>query len=172
MLALGTYAGVRLASFYFIVGIAVWWMMLRSGVHPTFAGVAIALTVPARPKLTSEKLLDKATITISSMQDQSKPVDVLGSRTDHKYVLVVRDFAERASTPLRRRRGDCLLSAAQRELKEETGLLVEQWKSFMEMDLSNSVIDERATVFLARRLTQGESQLEDTEDIDVKTITP
>jgi NhaA family Na+:H+ antiporter len=101
-LALGNYASVRQPYFYIIVGIATWWMMLKSGVHPTFAGVAIALTVPARPKLTSEKLLDKAKTTINSMQKKSKPVDVLGSRRDHEQVLEVRDFAERASTPLRR----------------------------------------------------------------------
>jgi NhaA family Na+:H+ antiporter len=101
-LALGNYAGVRQQSFYFIVGIAAWWMMLKSGVNPTFAGVAIALTVPARPKLASEKLLNKAKTTIISMQEQSKSVDVLGSRTDHEQVLEVRDFAERATTPLRR----------------------------------------------------------------------
>ena len=101
-LALGNYAGVRQPYFYIIVGIATWWMMLKSGVHPTFAGVAIALTVPARPKLTSEKLLVKAKTIINSMQEKSKPVDVLGSRTDHEQVLEVRDFAERASTPLRR----------------------------------------------------------------------
>jgi NhaA family Na+:H+ antiporter len=93
---------VRQPYFYIVVGIAIWWMMLNSGVHPTFAGVAVALTIPARPKLTPEKLLDRAKSTISSMQAQSKPVDVLGSRTDHDQVLEVRDFAERASTPLRR----------------------------------------------------------------------
>ncbi len=101
-LALGNYAGVRQPYFYIVVGMATWWMMLKSGVHPTFAGVAIALTVPARPMLTSEKLLVKAKTIINSMQKQSKPVDVLGSRTDHEQVLEVRDFAERASTPLRR----------------------------------------------------------------------
>jgi len=101
-LALGNYAGVRQPYFYIIVGVTTWWMMLKSGVHPTFAGVAVALTVPARPKLTSEKLLDKAKTTINSMQHQSKSVDVLGSRTDHEQVLEVRDFAERATTPLRR----------------------------------------------------------------------
>jgi NhaA family Na+:H+ antiporter len=102
MMALGNYAGVRQAPFYIIVGLAIWWMMLKSGVHPTFAGIAVALTVPARPKLTSEKLLDKAKVTINSMQDQTKPVDVLGNREDHEHVLEVRDFAERATTPLRR----------------------------------------------------------------------
>jgi NhaA family Na+:H+ antiporter len=101
-LAVSNYAGVRQPYFYIIVGLAIWWMMLKSGVHPTFAGVVVAFTVPARPKLTSEKLLVKAKKTINSMQKQSKPVDVLGSRKDHKQVLEVRDFAEHASTPLRR----------------------------------------------------------------------
>ena len=101
-LALGNYAGVRLPYFYIIVGMATWWMMLKSGVHPTFAGVAVALTLPARPKLTPEKQLDRAQTTIDSMQKQSKSVDVLGSRADHEKVLEIRDFAERASTPLRR----------------------------------------------------------------------
>ena len=100
--ALGNYAGVRQPYFYIIIGIATWWMMLKSGVHPSFSGVAIALAIPARPKSTSEKLLVKAKRTINSMQKKSKPVDVLGSRSDHEQVLEVRDFAERASTPLRR----------------------------------------------------------------------
>lgn len=101
-LAVANYASVRQPLFYIIVGLAVWWMMLKSGVHPTFAGVAIALTIPARPKLASGQLLDKAKTTINSMQKKSSPVDVLGSRIDHEHVLEVREFAERASTPLRR----------------------------------------------------------------------
>ncbi|MDX2464445.1 MAG: Na+/H+ antiporter NhaA [Porticoccus sp.] len=102
LLALGNYAGIRQRYFYIFVGIAAWWMMLKSGVHPTLAGVAIAFTVPARPKLTSEKLLVRAKSTISSMQKKAKPVDVLGSRIDHKDMLEVRDIAEHAGTPLRR----------------------------------------------------------------------
>jgi len=101
-LAVANYAGVRQPLFYISVGVAAWWMMLKSGVHPTVAGVAIALTVPARPKLASGKLLDKAESIIGSMQKKTKEVDVLGSRRDHEQVLEVRDFAERASTPLRR----------------------------------------------------------------------
>ncbi len=101
-LAAGNYAGLRHRYFYILVGIAAWWMMLKSGVHPTLAGVAIALTVPARPKLTSEKLLVSAKTIIGSMQKKAKPVDALGSRADHEDVLEVRDIAKRAGTPLRR----------------------------------------------------------------------
>ena len=102
LLGLGNYAGIRQRYFYVFVGIAAWWVMLKSGVHPTLAGVAIAFTVPARPKQTSEKLLVSAKATISSMQKKAKPVDVLGSRTDHEHMVEVRDIAEHAGTPLRR----------------------------------------------------------------------
>ena len=101
-LAVANYSGVRSTNFYIFIGVAVWWAMLKSGVHPTVAGVLIALTVPARPKLASEELLDEAKSTITTMQNETKNVDVLGSRRDHEQVLEVRNFAERASTPLRR----------------------------------------------------------------------
>ncbi len=101
-LAVANYAGIRQPLFYILISFAAWWAMFKSGVHPTVAGVAIALTVPARPKLASGKLLNKAKYVISSMQEKTKDVDVLGSRRDHEQVIEVRDFAERASTPLRR----------------------------------------------------------------------
>jgi NhaA family Na+:H+ antiporter len=101
-LVLANYASVRQPLFYIIVGIAAWWMMLKSGVHATVAGVAIALTVPARPKLLPGKSLEKAQSVISSIQQKPNEVDVLGDRKDHDQILEVRDFAERASTPLRR----------------------------------------------------------------------
>lgn len=102
LLGLGNYAGIRQRYFYIFVGIAAWWMMLKSGVHPTLAGVAIAFTVPARPKQTSEELLVSAKARISAMQKKAKPVDALGSGVDHEDMLEVRDLAELAGTPLRR----------------------------------------------------------------------
>lgn len=102
VLAVANYAGLRLPFFYIIIGIASWWMMLKSGIHPTVAGVAVAWTAPARPKLATDKLLNKAKSKINAIQKQTKEVDVLANRQDHEQVLEVRDFAEGASTPLRR----------------------------------------------------------------------
>jgi len=101
-LAVANYAGVLQPIFYILVGIGAWWTMLKSGVHPTFAGVAIALTIPARPMLTADELLDKVENKINSMKKNDDQLDVLANRQDHEQVLDVRDFAEHASAPLRR----------------------------------------------------------------------
>ncbi len=63
--------------------------------------------------------------------------------------------------------GESVLEAAKRELKEETGMSAQYWEKWLEMDLSNSVTDEQATVFLAKGLQSGQAAPELTEDIEV-----
>ena len=60
------------------------------------------------------------------------------------------------------------LDSAKRELKEETGLTAKHWKPIVRTHLSNSVSDEEGFIFLAEGLTQGNSELEETE-ADMKT---
>ena len=62
------------------------------------------------------------------------------------------------------------LDSAKRELKEETGLQAKNWEKLFEMDLSNSVTDERAIVYLATDLEQGEPDPEETEVLSVSKI--
>ncbi len=46
-----TRAKVWYTPFYFVLGVALWYAMFRSGVHTTIAGVAMGLMAPARPLL-------------------------------------------------------------------------------------------------------------------------
>lgn len=62
------------------------------------------------------------------------------------------------------------LAAAKRELLEETGLTAQNWQLFMELRTSNSVTDEVAYIFLATELSQGQQQLEDSEDIELLKV--
>jgi len=62
------------------------------------------------------------------------------------------------------------LEAAHRELHEETGLKALRWDKLLDMQLSNSVTDEIAIVYLARDLSQHEAQPEETESLVVKKI--
>ncbi|MBW3466526.1 NUDIX domain-containing protein [Arthrospiribacter ruber] len=63
--------------------------------------------------------------------------------------------------------GTDVLESAQRELKEETGLSAEKWTNIMKIHTSNSVTDEEGFVFLAEGLTQGETEFEETEQLQI-----
>ncbi|UOG73887.1 NUDIX hydrolase [Hymenobacter tibetensis] len=58
-----------------------------------------------------------------------------------------------------------ILESAQRELREETGLLARRWTNIARLHTSNSVTDEEGFVFLAEDLEQGEVEPEETEDL-------
>ena len=66
--------------------------------------------------------------------------------------------------------GEEPLRAAQRELREETGLAARVWRRLGEAYLSNSVTDEYAVWFLATGLVPGEQRPEGTEAISVRRV--
>jgi 8-oxo-dGTP pyrophosphatase MutT (NUDIX family) len=99
------------------------------------------------------------------------PVDALGNTRlvgQYRYVLdqYSWEIPEGGAGP-----EEDLLQAAQRELKEETGLYGGQWQQLLDLHLSNSITDEAGAIFLATNLQQGRQQLEATEaDLQVKTL--
>ena len=66
--------------------------------------------------------------------------------------------------------GEELLRAAQRELREETGLEAARWQMLGEAYLSNSVADEYAVWFVATGLVPGEVRSEGTEKLSVRRV--
>jgi 8-oxo-dGTP pyrophosphatase MutT (NUDIX family) len=62
------------------------------------------------------------------------------------------------------------LVGAQRELREETGLTAATWTELCRLELSNSVTDETAVLFVATGLTHGESDPEPTESLQVRWV--
>lgn len=68
------------------------------------------------------------------------------------------------------RKAEPPLEEARRELAEETGLTAEHWQEILRLDLSNSLSDEQAMVFLCWGLAAGEAAPEDTEELQVKRV--
>ena len=62
------------------------------------------------------------------------------------------------------------LESAKRELKEETGLIAKNWQEIMTLHTSNSVTDERGLVYVARDLTQGETEFEEAEELLIQKL--
>jgi 8-oxo-dGTP pyrophosphatase MutT (NUDIX family) len=62
------------------------------------------------------------------------------------------------------------LTSAKRELKEETGLTAGKWTEILRIHTSNSITDEEGFVYLAEDLTEGDTDFDATEVIQVRNV--
>ncbi|MBL7983293.1 MAG: NUDIX hydrolase [Flavobacteriales bacterium] len=62
------------------------------------------------------------------------------------------------------------LDSAKRELREEAGIVAEQWTPLLEMDLSNSASDEHAVIFVAQGLTFHKPEPDHNEDLALRMV--
>jgi 8-oxo-dGTP pyrophosphatase MutT (NUDIX family) len=62
------------------------------------------------------------------------------------------------------------LAAAKRELQEETGISAARWEEFMRLHLSNSITDELGIAYVATGLSFGETQFEESEDLQIRKL--
>lgn len=62
------------------------------------------------------------------------------------------------------------LDSAKRELLEETGLSATDWVELQRMHLSNSVSNELAIIYIARGLSMGIAEPEETEELRLRKL--
>ncbi|OJJ21867.1 DNA mismatch repair protein MutT [marine bacterium AO1-C] len=62
------------------------------------------------------------------------------------------------------------LESAKRELQEETGFTANKWTEIAKVHTSNSVTDEEGIVYIAEELQAGETNFDETEDLQVKKV--
>ncbi len=66
--------------------------------------------------------------------------------------------------------GESALDGARRELREETGVDAATWRELARVDLSNSITDERAILFVATDLTMGQASPDPTESLALRWV--
>ena len=59
------------------------------------------------------------------------------------------------------------LDTAKRELKEEAGIIAQSWELISTFDVSNCVSDEIGFIYIARDLTIGNSQPDESEELEL-----
>lgn len=62
------------------------------------------------------------------------------------------------------------LDSAKRELREEAGLVADDWRQVLRFQLSNSVSDERGFGFIATGLTPAETEPDETEALRIVRV--
>ncbi len=97
-------SGIRRTIFYAIIGFAgVWIAFVYSGVHATIAGVLIALTIPARTKISEQSYIRKLTKYLNKFkQEESDENSTLLTKKQVHVISEIQDLNDQAHTPLQK----------------------------------------------------------------------
>lgn len=68
LLFIGSRLGIKSKMFYIFIGVAVWFLFLNSGIHPTIAGVLVAFCIPATPIFAPKKYIQKIRSAINNFR--------------------------------------------------------------------------------------------------------
>lgn len=103
ILLLGNKLQVNSKFFYTAIGIAIWYMFLQAGIHPTIAGVLVAFTVPARPHLNLKKFTQGLQHELNAIRE-SIPADgnhsIILNNTQIKHLSRIEMASDLAISPL------------------------------------------------------------------------
>ena len=95
--------GIRKGWVYALLGVALWCFIYKSGLHPTLAGLLMALAVPARSRISQKSFITKIKKQILKFEAGEKnDQDILATKEQHLLASDISETVYAASTPLQR----------------------------------------------------------------------
>ncbi len=100
--ALANRVGVTRVGVYLVIGIAVWYCMLRSGVHPTLAGILVAFIIPANRYLDTPEFLESARQDLEAVEEAGRIAPGHGLTAARQAFLHLQMQSQLVEAPLMR----------------------------------------------------------------------
>ena len=89
--------GVRKPAVYAVIGVVVWWAVLKSGVHATVAGILLAFTIPARNFLEKSEFLKQGRWLLDRLEGAEQ-----NSFEEHSVIHTLETNVQLVESPLHR----------------------------------------------------------------------
>ena len=86
-------AGFKHPAIYLIPGVLLWYAVFRSGVHATFAGVLLAMAIPARGRVDAERYIRSTRACVDTFQSHLRQAPASSARQTQRSEL---DAVQRA----------------------------------------------------------------------------
>jgi NhaA family Na+:H+ antiporter len=103
VLLIFNYFNLRIVALYFIAGFFVWFCFLKSGVHPTVAGVLVALTIPARRKTKMKDFIAQTEFSLMKFKNAKWPDSkVLLGKEQISAVDCIVESAKKVRSPVQK----------------------------------------------------------------------
>lgn len=97
--------GIRGPVIYGLLGIGLWLAFLHSGIHPTIAGVLLAMTIPARSRIGADELPRKGREILKEFErsgENGNGGGVLANQQQQEALQELLNTSRNAETPLQR----------------------------------------------------------------------
>jgi ADP-ribose pyrophosphatase len=139
---------------------------------PVFSVTTDQVEEPGGVRARRDVVRHSGSIVVLAVDDEAK-----AGRKGGLLVLLERQYRHAAQSMMwelpagRIDDGETALTAAKRELLEETGYRARQWKRILHFYPSPGFLDETMTIYLARGLQPGTAQPEADEKIAIKFFT-
>jgi Na+:H+ antiporter, NhaA family len=95
-----SYRRIYIKGFHLIIGIVIWVLFLKAGIHPTIAGVLLAFTIPIRQRVGRKAYLEKLCDIADDIKETETSKSPLLSKEQLELIDELEEWTENVQSPL------------------------------------------------------------------------